>query len=284
MTTEYRLAARPSSSLDVKKRNRNSFCGRWTLRGLVTVQDQVYRRFMRLGCKCWTCSGCGPRKAKRIRRAIIECATEKGLSRFLTLTLDPSACEAEESIPYIRRCWDKFRTYLKRRYRVALSFITVLELQKSGYAHLHVLIGRFIEQTWISEAWQAVGGGRIVYIKQVEIRRIGPYLSKYLTKDLLRAGHKSRFRRVTSSRDVALNNFERSGTWSVIKFPLSHFYSKRPWNAVNEIKDESGELTSFDEAYSGPVSGQLGAMSLNCPTTDTNGQLGESGRQITTHA
>jgi hypothetical protein len=40
-------------------------------------------------------------------------------------------------------------------------------------------------EAWISQAWQSVGGCRIVDIRLVDIHRVGAYLSKYLTKDLL---------------------------------------------------------------------------------------------------
>ena len=99
-----RLSSSYSSSLDSKKHNRNSFCGRWSLRGHVLENEQKHWRYGRLGCKCWTCPRCGPKKAKRLRRAIIGTAQEKDLSRILTLTLDPSACSPEQSIPYIRQC------------------------------------------------------------------------------------------------------------------------------------------------------------------------------------
>jgi hypothetical protein len=246
MTTDYKLAAWPSASLDVKKHNRNRGCGKWTLKGSVEVEGRQFKRYLRLGCKSWSCGRCGPRKAKRLRKAITERATEKGLSRFLTLTLDPADCTPEESVRYIRSCWNKFRVYLKRRYRTRLSYIVVLELQKSGYAHLHILIDRFIEQGWISDAWQSLGGGRIVHIKQVDIHRVAPYLSKYLTKDLLLGGCQSRSRRCTTSRDIVLYPQRPSGTWSLVKLSISALHAKDNLQSVREVRDEEGELTMFD--------------------------------------
>jgi hypothetical protein len=116
-------------------------------------------------------------------------------------------------------CWNKFRTYLKRRYKTSITFIWVLELQRSGYAHLHVLVDRYIEHSWISEAWQAIGGGRIVDIRRVDIHRIAPYLSKYLAKELILGALKRRQRRYATSRDIKLFTKTDTGMWVVVKAP-----------------------------------------------------------------
>ena len=148
------------------------------------------------------------------------------LRRFLTLTLDPRHCTAEQSVHYLRNCWNKFRTSLKRRAGKSISYIAVIEFQKNGYAHLHVLVDRFLPQPWIQSAWQAVGGGRFVNIQQVDIQRVGAYLSKYLTKDLFSMPGKQR--RCTTSRDIVL--FEKQHhpstsdsavvKWLLIKAPI----------------------------------------------------------------
>jgi hypothetical protein len=243
-----RISSSYSSSLDSKTLNRNKFCGRWSLRG--EMHEHKERHYVRLRCKSWTCPRCGPKKAKRLRRAIMQSAQEKDLSRFLTLTLDPASCQSEDSTPYIRRCWNKFRTYLKRRYGTAVSFITVLELQKSGYAHLHILLDRFIPQAWISEAWQAVGGGKIVFIKHVDIHRIAPYLAKYLTKDLFLAGFKKRQRRYTTSRDITLFVTLSSGSWAVLKAPIEFIRRQFSELIVDEGHDADGLLESFRTSHS----------------------------------
>lgn len=231
-----------SSSLDSKKHNRNGFCGRWSLRGHIKEGSKEYWRYQRLGCKRWTCPSCGPKKAKRLRRAIITTAQGKDLSRVLTLTLDPSSCAPEHSISYIRQCWNKFRTSLKRHSGLSISFITILELQRSGYAHLHILIDRYIRQEWISVAWQAVGGGKIVDVRRVDIHRIAPYLSKYLTKDLLLADFKKRVRRYTTSRDIVLFVKSSSGTWALLKSPLEFIHYQCRSFPLATAQDADGVL------------------------------------------
>ena len=231
-----------SSSLDSKRTNRNRWCGLWSLEG--DLQDR--KHYSRLRCKGWKCSRCGPRKLKQIRRGIREEATQRNLSRFLTLTLNPRCCAPEDSISKVRRCWNMFRTYLARRHQTSISFIAVVELQRTGYAHLHVLLDRYIEQPWIKEAWQAVGGGKIVDIRHVDVHRIGAYMAKYLTKEILLADFKPRQRRYSTSRDITLISKTPSGKWVIRKVPIEFLFTLRRGKLIEAFLDQQGALQWYE--------------------------------------
>jgi len=179
-----RSEATQPSSLDEIQTNRNRnpdpaglpvivgrgrYCGAWTVAGLSPDGDRVI--FHRVNCKTWSCSFCGPRKAKRYKRAIRMLAEQEQLNRFLTLTLNPSRVQGEP-VRYLRQVFNKFRTYLRRKYGVSIKYIAVLEFHKNGAPHLHLLVDRFIPQGWISQSWSALGGGQIVHIKFVDVHRI----------------------------------------------------------------------------------------------------------------
>jgi len=201
-------------SLDNKRNNRNSYCGGKALRS-VQINEYGEKEFVykRLFCKKWSCPRCGPIKAWQVCKDIPGIIREKELDRFLTLTLDPKNIpKDEDKYKYIWKVWAKFRTYLKRKLKENISYICVLELHKSGLPHLHVLVNKFIPQAWISNAWSAVGGGKIVFIEKVkDTKHIGYYLSKYLTKSVDTILPK-RLRRITTSRDIKLNKFEKGDT------------------------------------------------------------------------
>lgn len=234
-----------SSSLDYIEHNRNR-CGCWTLRGQLEDKGRAFTRYARLGCKRWTCPRCGAKKAKRLRRAIIGTAIDKGLNRFLTLTLDPKTCSPGESATYSRQCWNKFRTYLKRKFGISISFITISEFQKNGYAHLHILVDRYINQAWIKSAWQGIGGGKIVFITQVDIHRVAGYLSKYLTKDMFSHGFKTRQRRYTTSRDIVLFEKISKGIWKLIKKPIEKIFNGISSRITNMGSDNDGIIQWFE--------------------------------------
>lgn len=289
MTTQYVLTRPSAASLDLRKHNRNRYCGRHTLRGVLEEEGRRFKRYVSLRCKGWQCAECGPRKARRLKRQIIDCATRHNLTRLMTLTLDPAKVQAKDSVPYIRKTWAKFQTYLRRRYKVSVAFISVLELQKSGYAHLHVLIDRYIEQAWISEAWQAIGGGRIVDIRNVNIRSVGGYLGKYLTKDFLIGLKNRRYRRVTTSRAISLDDRPSiNGRWDIVKAPIQSLHRKEGWWAVNAIKDSSGDLICFEVEYGSSLAmrqlGLLHAQIAQCRfeqhiTDPTGHELIQKGRE-----
>src|SRR5262249_7347667 len=115
----------------------------------------------------------------------------------------------------------------------------------SGYAHLHVLIDRFVPQAWISETWQAIGGGRIVFIRKIDIHRVAAYLSKYLTKDFLLAD-RARQRRYTTSRDIRLFPEQRGQGWKLLRLSLDSVHRRAGRDIVAESWDSDGILTAFD--------------------------------------
>lgn len=225
-------------SLRALGRNRN--CGIWT----VTGWDGERQRFHRVNCKTWGCSYCGPRKAKRYKFLIGQLAEREQLTRFVTLTLDPSLIEGD-SVRYLRGVFNKFRLYLRRKYGIPVKYIAVLEFHKSGIAHLHLLVDRFIPWDWIRESWSALGGGRMVRIEYVDVHRIARYLSKYLTKELLLSAPK-RSRRVTTSRSLRLIGKKDAETgWALLKVSIFHLYSRLFAIAEAIQLDGDGFLESF---------------------------------------
>lgn len=251
-------AAVKPSSLDPIQINRNTahqrvssasvgrgkHCGRFTLVGTSTHGK---RRYIRVDCKCWDCAYCGPRKAKRYRRAIRELAEAQRLNRFLTLTLDPKFMDHGNPVAYINKVFAKWRTYLKRKFGVSITYIRVMEFQQNGNPHFHILVDRFISQPWIKQSWQAVGGGKFVHIKYVDVHRISPYLSKYLTKEMLLSAPK-RSRRVTVSRGLRL--LEKSSTaaetaWRLLRINIWVLFDVLIPDQASVEVDGEGVLKSF---------------------------------------
>jgi len=85
--------------------------------------------------------------------------------------------------------------------------IGVLEFQKNGNAHLHVLLGQYIPWKWLSKAWQSIGGGKVVDIRFVDVHRVSAYLSVYLVGDKVKSTLEllpMRARIFTTSRSIVL--------------------------------------------------------------------------------
>jgi len=162
-------------------------------------------------CGSWDCVCCGYRMRMNLVEEIEDLVRERPeMRRFLTLTLDPAklpqAARRDDSqqADYIMGTWRKFRTYIRREYG-DFSFVWVKEKQENGNWHLHVLVSRFMEQEWVSEAWSSVGGGEIVDIRRVErCEKAAHYLGKYLTENAL-SGFPDGARRYGTSADIDLD-------------------------------------------------------------------------------
>jgi len=243
-----------SSSLDELQINRNkytrpinhllgrkSYCGVWTVIGSAENGTQ---KAIRVNCKTWGCSLCGPRKARLYKFHIRRLAESEQLCRFLTLTLDPARVKGEP-VRYLRRVFNKFRFYLRRKFGSAIKYIAVLEFQQNGTPHLHVLVDRFVEWQWIRESWSALGGGTVVDIRFVDVHKISRYLSKYLTKELLLSAA-GRSRRVTTARSLRLiEKAPRHEKWTLLRADIWSVLAQFSTQATDFKFDNDGFLEGF---------------------------------------
>jgi len=180
-------------------------------------------------------------------------AEAHALNKLLTLTLDPKLIPAGVgSIEHIRDVWAKFRVYLRRQarergYSKSVSYICVVELNKAGIAHMHVLIDQYIDQKWISAVWNALQGGCIVDIRQVDLHRASTYLTKYMTK----TSHEMPpgTRRYSTSRSIHLFEKRPPSDWRLWKYAIELIHSRlRPNLILLEEYDAHGTLESFNLA------------------------------------
>jgi hypothetical protein len=241
-------AAAVPSSLDQIQINRNKelgrgkHCGRFSVRGRIPGSHET--RFFRVNCKSWNCRYCGPRRAKRYKHAIRATAEDLQLCRFLTLTLDPSKIQGDP-VRYLNAAFAKLRVYLRREYKATPQYIRVLEFQKSGNPHFHILIDRYIDLEWIRKSWVGVGGGFMVDIRLVDVHRVSRYLSKYLTKELLMSAP-LRSRRVTTSRGIKL--FQKTPSefkWDFLRVSIYRLHQLYATYVLTALFDQDQLLESF---------------------------------------
>lgn len=242
----------PDIPLDTRPTGRGRWCGCWTIKGYDAKAGVI--RYRRVNCGTWTCSYCGKKRAKLAKWAIRNWAEKLQLRVFLTLTLDPSKLsEVEHDIQYLRWVFNKFRTYLRRKFGETPKYIAVVELHKSGIPHLHILIDRYIQQAWISQTWDKLGGGRIVWIERASIRNVSRYLSKYLTKQMLLSTPKGT-RRITSARGIKL--FEKipptiawevleHSIWALLRSRYTSLEGRLSAQVLEIERDEEGFLKGF---------------------------------------
>ena len=103
---------------------------------------------------------------------------------------------------YYSHAWDLFLKRLRRRYP-KIKYFRVVELQKSGIPHFHILLDHYIPHTWITETFPECGGGKINYIKTVDPGRAINYVLKYVTKSTVADIDLDRFFYMTGMRQFS---------------------------------------------------------------------------------
>lgn len=134
--------------------------------------------FRPLPCNTWGCSVCGPAKAHRL--GLLAAAAEP--ERFVTLS---------RVGPDLQTVYERLKTLSKalRRAGYGWEYLTVPEIHRNGFWHLHILQrGDFIPQRVLSSRADSAGMGRVVDIRRVRgAGEVPKYLCKYLTKQTLSA-------------------------------------------------------------------------------------------------
>lgn len=179
-------------------------------------------RVSALRCRRWSCPQCAP----RLRRKMIALALagfESGERvRMMTLT-SPGDEDYEYSYDQLRPRWKRLREMLRRRFpRIRLDYFAVIERQRRGHAHLHVLFrGGYIPQRWLKHAAVQAGFGSIVDVREVG-KAAGRYVAKYLGKEMGAVPEALGFpplpkwhRRATWSRNWATAFAKRRLAWLV---------------------------------------------------------------------
>jgi hypothetical protein len=133
-------------------------------------------------CGQWSCVVCGRLKYRWFVRNVKNASKEHGLKYFWTLTIAHGDCSPAASWELISVAWNRFRNAMAREGH-RLTYVWVVEPQKSGHAHLHVLWDRWVDHADVSRLWErASGGSKIVWVERVKDDKAAVYLAKYCSK------------------------------------------------------------------------------------------------------
>ena len=160
----------------------------------------------------------------------------------------------EESYRYIKTCWRKMRVVLSRRFGASIAFIAVLEFQRSGFAHLHILVSVLITQKWLSQAWQSIGGGKIVDIRSVDVHRVSSYLTSYLVGSkiadtLIRLPLRTRI--FSASRGLSFSSRKQKSKWWLNRYSIetAHDFCPDPSNEKRATLGTKASLLVYFEGW-----------------------------------
>lgn len=118
------------------------------------------------------------KKAIRARRNVMMTANANpDLDKFLTLTYKDNVTDIDRA----RKDFDRFLKRLKHHNDKELKYIDVIEFQKRGAIHFHLLCNLpFVNVDELAQIW-GFGFVRINRIDNVD--NVGAYITKYMTKE-----------------------------------------------------------------------------------------------------
>lgn len=155
--------------------------------------DEIVKSSLR--CKSWSCPVCAPINAVQAYFKIRETAILNDMQYFLTLTLNPKTIPEEyfaenlnRTHKYITYLFNRFANkirYLYKNSKERFKYIWIVEFQKKGNAHLHILLNVRLDIDFVRKEWVKIGGGTMMKVEKIKsIERVSSYVSTYITKGL----------------------------------------------------------------------------------------------------
>lgn len=179
-----------------------------------------------LSCKNRFCDTCtGPRRRRVRSRLIGICSavtSQPGYRiRFLTLTIpvnDDLRGSAVRLIRSFRRL--RQRKFWKSKVTGGCYVLEVKGSQGKWHLHLHGLVdSRFLDVYRLSSEWAKVSPGKIVFVKNVPIRAVICYVTKYITKSVLPYDTQIEASKALSGTRL----FQPFGTWEAFATAVDRF-------------------------------------------------------------
>lgn len=208
-----------------------------------------------LRCRSWQCDHCCPNRKKQL----IALGMSGKPNRFLTLTVNPALYNSpDERAEQLARAWRLIRKRMKRKFRwQRIPFLAVVEKQKSGEPHLHILLRcPYIPQAWLSEQMRDLMHAPIVDIRWITDQgKVAGYVAKYCGKEPHRYRNTKRYWR---SPDWCLESFQAddaiTGTvlcWQVSWKPIDHWQEQQTrWGAVLAQEGQWTYAMAFQSPHS----------------------------------
>jgi hypothetical protein len=181
----------------------------WALRHRFISPDG---EVVRARCDKWSCEYCGPRKTDQWRQLIA--AAEPQLHIVLSRaghTIEEAARALTTFVQYLRRgSKGRGKAHVGAREAYAFEYFAVLErhanFEETGF-HWHLLVSSvdFIPKEVVDKAWASATkshfenpeeGNKWAFIQRVNNARAIGYVTKYLTKDIVRSEKGTKERRV----------------------------------------------------------------------------------------
>lgn len=201
---------------------------------VTTDEDAPRLMVSSCGCRSWFCTRCCLSKGLKLRDEIKPVLATFKDTLMLTLTIDPEAFngDAEAAFRYVRenRCASRLMRELKRRGLLHSDrWFSVVEWQRNGFAHYHVIVDAgLIQHAVVHEVWNSYGPGPGRVLGKDHLVRLGfvscnrqtfltsEHAANYATKYLIKTP-KNDFPDWVTQFDGRIRRYEKSRNFDPAK-------------------------------------------------------------------
>lgn len=177
-------------------------------------------------------------RAKNNLRRVIN-ANVNDYSKFITFTFKENLQDVGKAKIYFKRFIERF----KRKYKIKLKYVYVVEFQRRGAIHFHSIFFNmpYIPSSELAEVWKH---GFIKINKIDNVDNVGAYVVKYMSKDLI---------------DDRLNGHDLYGRSRGLKVSIILTDEKK----ILALQDKYFDHCVYSKTYSSDYKGNITYMQYN---------------------
>lgn len=194
-------------------------------------------------CKEWVCERCRKKLKNDLYINTVHNVLLWDLDRHFVITSKGKDFRSKysyiDSFEIISYEWKKLKQMIERKYGF-ISYIVFPRAQKSGYAHLHILLDSFVDWNFLEEKRKGLNLG---YLSIQKNRSVADYLHRDFFKDheyYIPKGKKHYY----CSRNIMMRNFVQDEFW---KDENIYFRTNDKEFIYNVVNDRFGYPLPFDE-------------------------------------
>ncbi len=171
----------------------------------------------KIPCNTYSCPVCGPRKARKLRKALEKLLLSWSHIRLWTFTLT-NRCFKDKYEHYkaLSECWRRFTIEMRRSKFLSdvqknFQYVKVCDFHKSGFVHFHCFVDCFLAFHFVNTLWDNICKSFLLETKHtasahVKLKMSAKNASYYVVKYVLKVAQSSIifFRRWSKSGRVSI--------------------------------------------------------------------------------
>lgn len=170
---------------------------------------------------------------RKLRRLV---NSNEQLDKFITLTFRDNVTNVRVANSEFKKFVKRMNYYLKENGKEKMEYVCVVEFQKRGAVHYHLLTNlKYIKNDVLSDIW----GNGFVKINRIDrVDNVGAYIVKYMHKD---------------THDIRLRNEKAFFTSRRLNRPEEIINKKEITQILEEIEQYEVYSSTFQTEYTGQI-------------------------------